>query len=187
MEDTSYVVWIDWKIDNIINTQYLKELKAIPFLKFQFFNNIDDALTYIKTLKFIETKIIIRGKWYIQFIYLFLKNIKFINVIPKIIIFTSNKELFTENNINHKNIINHSFYNFGGIKATFDEIKQFINYNLKSEKDDKYMTFEYINNKKELALPILYKSLLEKTQNYRIESYINFIYRSYSKNENIKK
>ena len=118
---------------------------------------------------------------------MFLKNIKFINVIPKIIIFTSNKELFTENNINHKNIINHSFYNFGGIKATFDEIKQFINYNLKSEKDDKYMTFEYINNKKELALPILYKSLLEKTQNYRIESYINFIYRSYSKNENIKK
>jgi hypothetical protein len=124
MEDISYVIWIDPNIDNKINIQYQKELKAMSYLKLQCFNNIDDALIYIKTLKFIETKIIISGKLYIQFINLFIKNIKFINVIPKIIIFTSNKNLFIENNINHKNIINHSFYNFGGIKTTFDEIIQ---------------------------------------------------------------
>ena len=118
---------------------------------------------------------------------MFIKNIKFINVIPKIIIFTSNKKLFIDYNINRKNIINHSFYNFGGIKTTFDEIKQFLNNNSKREKDDKYMTFEYINNKKDLALPILYKSLLEKTPYYIIQNYINFIYRSYSKNGSIKK
>ena len=147
-----------------------------------------EALNYIKTLKFVETKIIVNGGLYIEFIKTFMNNIKDIQVIPKIVIFTKNEKLFIENNSQYKDIINHSFYNFGGIKTSFNEIKQFLTNKIKSNKenDDKLMTFEYIDNKAQLALPILYKSLIETTPNNKIENYTRLLYKKYSKNKHIK-
>ena len=181
-------IWIDPNINNQENTKYSKELKKISNCNLQCFTNVMDALNYIKDLKFEETKIIVNGELYIEFIKLFINNIKDIKVIPKIVIFTNNKALFIENNSQYKDIINHSFYNFGGIKTTFGEIKQFLTNKNKSNKenDDILMTFEYIDNKAQLALPILYKSLIETTPNNKIEKYNKLLYKKYSKNKNIK-
>ena len=116
------VIWIDSNIDNEENNKYLKELKKIWYLKIESFKNIEEALKYIKQLQFVETKIVVSSEIYIQFINSFKENINDINVIPKIIIFTK------DNNFNQSNqeILNHPFYNYGGIKTTFNEIKNFL-------------------------------------------------------------
>jgi hypothetical protein len=113
------VIWIDPHADNEENRKYLKELDKIWYLKIKSYKNIEEALSYIKELQFVETKIIVRGEIYIQFINSFNENIKDINMIPKIIIFEQNENI----SFAAQEILNNRFYNFGGIKKTFNERK----------------------------------------------------------------
>ena len=175
----SNVIWIDSNIDNKENTKYRKELESSGDFKLICFKDIKESIDYIKTIQFIETKIIISGKLYVEFIKLFIENLKDINVIPKIIIFTSKKELFIENNKQYLEYINHSFYNFGGIQTTFKEIKKFLEYN--EEEDNIQMTFEYIDNIEKLALPLFYKTLIESSKYDNIETYTKYLFEKYSK------
>ena len=49
--------------------------------------------------------------------------------IPKIVVFTGNKNKFLEYNKDHKeymNIINDPFYNFGKINESYDDIIEFL-------------------------------------------------------------
>ena len=187
----SNVLWIDGNIENEENSIYRKELESICYLKLTCFKNTKEAIDYLKIIEFVETKIIVSGRLYIEFIKMFIENIKEINVIPKIVIFTKNKDLFLENNKQYINYINHSFYNFGGIKILFEEVKDFLmNKNLckKLNLNDEniQMTFEYIDNKSKLTLPLFYKTLIE-TSNDRMENYTNLLYEKYSKdNQEIK-
>ena len=161
-----------------------KDLESFGYLKLICFKDTREAIDYLKKIQFIETKIIISGKLYIEFIKLFIENLKNINVIPKIIIFTNKKELFIENNKQYLEYINHSFYNFGGIQTTFNKIKNFLEY--KREEDDIQMTFEYIDNIDKLALPLFYKTLIESTKCEDVETYTKYLYEKYSKdNPNI--
>ena len=166
MDYKTNIIWISSNENNEIIKNYLKELENSKFYKINLFYSIEESINKIKKIKFEETIIVINGNLYIKFIELFQKNIKDIYIIPKIIIFTDNKEKFLNENIEYKKIINNPFYNSGGIKTNINEINQFIlNPRCKKKllinrEDDKQLSFEYIDCKEKLVLPILYKYYL---------------------------
>ena len=186
------VVWVDPNVDNEENTTYLNDLKTIENTRISCFKNVNDALIFIKTLKFCETKIIISGKLYSNFIEKFEENLTDIYIIPKIVIFTSDIEKFINNNKNYNGIYN-SFYNLGGIKTSYEDIKNFLlkplekPINEKDTNEENQLTFEYIDCKEKLVLPLLYKSLIELTSIDNIEKYTEYLYDEYSSNEEINK
>ena len=116
------LIWVDSNIDNEENSAYLEILKNYVFLKVKYFKEVDEAINKIKEFEFIEIIIIISGRIYIKFIENFKKNLKDIYIIPKIIIFTGSKTKFIEYNKQYKELFNHPFYNFGGIKTSFNEV-----------------------------------------------------------------
>ena len=46
------IIWIDAKVENEENTSYLKSLEGIANTKISCYKNIDDAVVFIKRLKF---------------------------------------------------------------------------------------------------------------------------------------
>ena len=192
MVKISHIIWIDPNVDNEENNGYLKELQNYKYFKISCFKNIDEAINKIKKIEFEETNIILSGKLYIQFIEKFKENLKDIYIIPKIIIFTGNKDKFIEYNKDHSSLLNHPFYNLGGIKTSFEEIKQFllkpISKKILNRDDEGQLTFEYIDCKEKLGLPLLYRSLIEVTPNDKIDMFTKYLYEKYSKySESMKK
>ena len=94
MAEIANIIWIDPNVDNEENNGYLKELQNYKYFKISSFKNIDEAINKIKEIEFEETNIILSGRLYIQFIEKFKENLKDIYIIPKIIIFTGNKDKF---------------------------------------------------------------------------------------------
>ena len=191
MSTIIHVVWFDENYDNEENTEYLNELNSIGNLIIKCFKEIGEGIEYIKKIKFIETNIIISGKLYIQFIKKFRKELKDIYIIPKIIIFTKDKDGFLKNNIEYNNHNNNYFYKFGGITTIFNDIKDFIskplNKKIMNRDDEGFLTFEYIDCKEKLYYPILYKALMDTTNIDKIDEYTNKIYEEYeNKNSKIK-
>ena len=190
--DIPNIIWIDKNIDNKENILYLEELNNIKNTKISPFKNVIDALTLIKKIKFSETNIIISGSLYSEFIEKFEENLSDIFIIPKIIIFTSNKERFLENNKNYNDKY-YSFYSLGGIQTSFDDIKKFLikpisrPINKKYRNEENQLTFEYIDSKEKLVLPLLYRSLIELTSTDNIEEYKKYLYNKYSSNKEINK
>ena len=86
------VIWFDENYDNEENTGYINELKEYHNLKIKCFKDIEEGMKYIKTIEFVETNIIISGRLYGKFIDKFKEELKDIYIIPKIIIFTKNKD-----------------------------------------------------------------------------------------------
>ena len=187
------IIWIDAKVENEENTSYLKSLEGIANTKISCYKNIDDAVVFIKRLKFSETNIIISGRLYADFIQRLKDILGDIFIIPKIIVFTSNKEEFLKYNKDFDEKKN-TFYNFGGIKTSFKEIQDFLMKPIKiEEKNEKNknlennLTFEYIDCKEKLVLPLLYKSLIENASKENMEEYTKYIYNKYGTNEEIDK
>jgi len=182
------VIWIDPNIDNQENTGYLEYLKTIANTKS--FKNVNKALDFIKTIKFSETNIIISGSLYAEFIEKFEENLTDIFIIPKIIVFTSNKEKFIEYNKNYNDKYI-SFYNLGGIQTKFDDVRNFLlnplpkPINKKVKIKEEQLTFEYIDRKEKLVLPLLYKSLIEETSIDNIEKFTEYLHNKYSTNKEI--
>ena len=159
----SNIIWISSNENNEIINKYLKELENTIFYEANLYNSIEKSINEIKKIRFEETIIVINDNLYIEFIKKFQQEINNIYIIPKIIIFTDNKEEFINKNIEYKKIIEHPFYNSGGIKTDINEIKQFIlnpickqKLNINRE-DDKLLSFEYIDCKEKLLLPLFYK------------------------------
>ena len=199
-----YIIWIDLNIYKKENSYYLKELKQIKNTIIYCFIGVMDALRFIKNIKFSETNIIISGSLYTEFIEIFKENITDIFIIPKIIIFTSSKERFIENNKNYNDKHN-SFFNLGGIQTSFNEIKKFIlkpiskplakqsseqlskQINIHDTIENNQFTFEYIDHKEKLVLPLLYRSMMEKISTDNIEKFTEYLYNKYSSNKEINK
>ena len=183
-EKMSNVIWIDPNIDNEENTKYIKELQDINCFNIRYFKNVMDAITLIKSIRFIETNIIISGSLYTEFVEKFKENITNIFIIPKIIIFTLNKEKFLEN---YQNINSNSFFNLGGIQTSFKKIKEFLftPVNKKDIEEENQLTFEYIDCKEKLVLPLFYKTLIDLTPKDNVEKYTEYLYNKYSTNEEI--
>ena len=102
----------------------------------------------MKFIKFEATIIIISGSLYYDFISRFIHELNSIFVIHKIIIFTSNQNNLSED-YRLENIIYNQFYNYGGIKTSYEEIKDFI---LNEIKNDKKYVKSYNNLKEDKKL-----------------------------------
>ena len=189
MATPSNVIWIEPDIDNVENQNYLEKLHAFGSLKITCFNNVDESIRLIKSIKFKETDIIISGTLFIEFRKKFEENIRKIFVIPKIIIFTKDKQKFVEDT---KIIdLNNCFYTLRGIHTSFKEIIKFIINPLKKKKNKEeeeiQLTFEFIDCKEKLLLPMFYKILIDITSKEKIEKYIELLYNKYSNNSKVKK
>ena len=192
MKNMQKVIWIDSNIFNEENLEYISELKTNKSFQLFLFKNVDEAINYIKTIAFEEIKIIVSGRLYFLFIRFFQNDITDMCTIPKIIVFTKDKEEFLKCNKDFyydRNI----FYNSGGIASSFNEIKKFLNDEIILNKhnlmDDSQLTFEYIDCKEKLLLPILFKTLINNNvSNTTIEKYNISLYEKYSKeNGELKK
>ena len=181
----SNIIWVDPNIDNAENKRYVKDLERYSYLKVKCFKDIKDALDEIKKIKFQETNIILSGKVYFEFIGQFKENIKDINVIPKIFIFSKN---FDKLGIK----LDDPFYMSGGVKAIFPDIKKEILNPFKGIYSDMEkeggLTIECINTKEKLLLPILYKSLIDEIKYDEINKFNEMMEKKYSKeSKNFKK
>ena len=181
------VVWIDENLDSEENKKYTKELNSFGSLIVRLFKNLDKAIEYLKYIEFQETKIILNGELYHKFVKKFEENIIDKCVAPKIIILTSNKEIFIENN---KDYLNNEFFNFGGIVDNFQEVIKFLKDESKliqlNNEDDIQLTFEFIDEKEKLLLPLFFKTLIDNISKNKMDKYTSSLYDEFSKNEKIK-
>ena len=180
------IIWVDPNVDNFENSSYIDQLRSIGFKQIKTCKDVEDSISYLEEIRFEETIVILSGKIYIEFIEKFKEHLKNIFVIPKFVIFLNRKNEFLKKNENYMDIINHSFYNFGGIKTVFFEIKNFIldsenTQDIKKNEDEKEefgskinyqkdkFIFEYIDCKEKLILPNLFKMYINSTSENEIE------------------
>ena len=192
------VIWIDPQIDNEENTEYASKFKSMNFLSIKLYKNVNDAIIFMKTIHFEETKIIVSGKLFPELIRSFKENILDMNFAPIILIFTNNINGSMNNEIYKDD--NNIFYKSGGITTIFDEVEVFLKKekDKKSEKNKKNndklektdeirFTFEYIDKKEKLMWPMFFKVLIEKTSHETINNYNKLLYERYSEeNKDLK-
>ena len=183
LEFFTNLIWIDSNINNKDNITYLKYLETIFNLKLIRFDNVKNGLEFLLSISFEDTIIITSDRLYNEFIEEFKENLNQVYIIPKIIIFTNNKLNFLDYNKNYN-----SFYKFGGIADSFDDIKNFIlNKKIKEEnKEENSYSFEFMDSKEKLNLSLIYQSLLNKITKVDIEKFTEFIYDKYPDNDKIK-
>ena len=184
----SNVILIDSNLDNQKYTKFIKELNSISPLRVIKCKNVNKAITLLSYFEFQEIKVIISDQLYDEFMSKFKQNIIDICVAPKIVIFTDIKEKFFKR-VKNNNII---LYNYFGVFDSFDEIKNFVKNEFKPKKSKRFkdvkLSFEYIDTKKKLFLPLFYKLLIEILSDDNMEEYTTFLYNKYSKeNEDVKK
>ena len=175
------------------------------------YGKIDDAINYLKNVKFIETNIIIKAEIYAEFLKALRENIRYIDVIPKIIIFAKNKDGYLCANIEYKKYNKNTFFNLGGIKNSIEEIKNFLFTNSNIESHIKFENKLFYSNDDKLSkylnywnttilkdefnfgyidkfgkYPLLQKSLLDIIKMDDLDKYTEFLYENYSYNNDIK-
>ena len=133
-----YVIWIDKNVNNLENSGYANELSK-SYSKISTFLNIDDALEFLKKIKFSLTYLIVSGSLFSEFLSKFKKMESKISTVPKIIIFTSE---ITKSKIYKMKEINNSFYDLGGLAINFDDIKLFL------QNNNFFKDYEFFDNKK---------------------------------------
>jgi len=182
-------------IDSKTDIKLLEYLKSKLILNVQVLENIDNAINYMKKIKFEETKVIIIDTLFSEFITSFKENLLDMYFAPKIIIFSNDKHKFIESNKNYQDK-NNEFYKYGGVVNNFDDIKKFIEKNDKqileevsvSEKinntNEIQLTFEYIDCKEKLMLPLFFKVLIDKKENDYTKKYNDKLYNQYSEEKN---
>ena len=192
IDELANIFWITPLITQQEKKNYCDVLKY--YIKF--YDDITQAIEALKQLQiFTETFIIIDEKFYVNFILLFIKNFEDIILIPKLLLFTNDKEQFIKDNQEYAYFINHPFYNFNGkniIKSDIYQIRKLIenlkkenkiNYNeyyRKSDNDNPCYNFEYIDSDKKLGLPKEYSSLKRKPQQYEIEKFNHYLLNNYT-------
>ena len=121
----SNVIWIDTNIDNFENSGFGKHFESMKSIKLKLFKNLNEGIAYLKSIKFEETKIIVSGRLYGQFVQSFKANLIDMCICPKIIVFTSNIFTFNQYNPDYQSDEN-KFYNYGGITVKFRDILKFL-------------------------------------------------------------
>ena len=190
------VIWIDPNVTNIQNRDYTEEFEKLKYIKLKTFHQVDEAIIYLKSIKFEETIVILSGWPYSEFVSSFKKNINQIYVIPKIVVFTLNRNKFLQYNKDYENE-NNAFYKFGGIETSYPKIYEFIKNNNKDAQnknkmfkekinilDEVQFLVEDINCKEKLMLPLCFKALIKNISEDEIKEYINSLYDKYSKESN---
>ena len=183
MEGISIVIWVDPAVDNAENKKYLKFMDKFDYLKVKYFKEVKYAIDEIRKIFFEETLIILSGKLYFDFIEQFKENLNNIYVIPKILVFTSKIDKFKEKLDEYNNMHECPFYISEGIKINFTAIQRYFSIKEKKSniEEEGQLTIEYIDKIENLALPILFKSLIDVAHYEEIIKFNELIYNNYSK------
>ena len=183
------VIWIDENIDNQIISQYIDELESIGSLKVKKYKSVVKSIDYMKNIEFVETKVIVSGKLYNEYVKLFKENLIDICVVPKVTVFTHNKKQFIDTHPDYKKDSN-KFYSFCGVYDSFNDIKQFVKNEIKfdiiKKDDDAQLTFEPIDTKEKLVLPLFFKTLIDNVSIDKIEKYTLGLYEKYKNDKNVE-
>ena len=194
------VIWIDPNVSNDQNSKYASNLETLKHINLKKFFTVNEGINYLKTLKFENVIIIVSSRPYPELVSCFKRNITKMKIIPKIIVFTGNKNVFLKYNPDYYSD-NNAFYSSGDVQIEYTKMRNFIeneiknlniNDNISQEKNYKLnkfnesqLMFEYINCKEKLILPLCFKSLIGKiSDEKKIEKYINNLYDTYSKENN---
>ena len=186
--EDNYYIWVDPNIYNKENTEYANILSKV-YKNLNLFDNVKDAIKYLKQIEYKLTYIIISGSLFLEYINMF-KNIQNeITIAPKLIIFTSEA---TKAKIQNLKEINNPFYNKGGIAVSFQEIKKFLNQNIfgnqlyfvrRLRRDIiQYggdFSFQIIENKEELIGPLYLSDLIIKQKKSELLSFDKFLIDNY--------
>ena len=199
-EDLPKLIWIDERV-NLEENNFYKSYILKNHNKYEIFSfeSVNDSIKKLKIISFKEVFIIVSGRLYKEFITNFMNNLTVIKVIPKIIIFTGNKEKFLEknNDLNIKNILNNKYYNLGGIRTYFDDILNFLTTDewkirpkldeikLDGELSDE-LTFEYIDSLANLMLPRFFRVMIKMNENDNFDELNQYLYNKYSDSLDIK-
>ena len=177
----------------------------------KFYKRINEAIDFIKKLRFNDTIIVVNGDMLDNFISEFKNNINEIYVIPKIIIFKKEEGFLLS--LFHKILkflcfcrkkqIIEKFYCSEQIYSSFDDIISYFDYLIKEKKfyDDKYKInnknkiflkdvkyiFDPVRNKKDLILPLFYNILLDISETKKNNAFIKSMYQEYSNNSKYNK
>ena len=155
-----HFIWIDENINNEENKDYYDEIFQSKNIPCERFENVENGINYLfkEDFEFHEIIIIISGRLYNQFYYLFKEKLINIKFSPTIIVFLGSKGKFI-NNLKLNNI----YYNNDLLNLIIDnkgERKEFINGKEKEEDD---FSFEIIENNEQLIIPSYYYYLFEDT------------------------
>ena len=165
MESAINVIWIDQYINSNQNSKFKASLASSGNFKIKCFKDVDESMAHLKSIKYKETFIIIAGRQYADLIGNLIKNFSDLYIIPKIMVFTSDKNKGNIEEIG-KELNNGKFYHFGGIYTNFAPIREFIKKSTrKNEENEDNIFFEPIKKKEELFFPLLYKILIENPSN----------------------
>ena len=178
------VIWIDDDPNSKEKLNFAEKINSLGSYTLKKYINVDSAIEFMKGIEFEETKIIISDKLYFDFVKKFKENILNMRIAPKIIIFSKNKQIFVSNN---RNYLNNGFYNSGGVVDSFQEIDKFLENKKELRKitnaDDVELTFEYIDSKQKLILPLFFKTLIENISNKDMDQYTSFLYKEFFEND----
>ena len=139
MESASNVIWIDQYINAKDNAKFRSTLESLGNFNIKYFKDINESMVHLKSIKYEETFIIISGRLYPELIGNLIKNFSDLYIIPKIIVFTSDKNKGNIEKVS-KELNNGNFYHFGGIYTVFKSIKEFIEKS--SKKNDTFLNEE---------------------------------------------
>ena len=192
-QNKTLIIWIDKDINNKENEKYQEILEKYDKIKLKCYEQLDKGIELIKETKFQKTIIITSGRIFPDFYKEFKANLKEINIIPHIIIFTSNIKKYKERN-EKSLLIKEPFYNNGGIVDSIEKLQEIVekvmnnndsDFDRKDEdrfQDEKFK-YEFINNKNELKLPMFYPDFLKKSTEEDINKLNKKIFED---NKNIK-
>ena len=160
------------------------------------FDNVQNAVEELKNIKFKETIIIVSGRLFFDLARQIQNNINYIYVIPKIVVFSSQKKNYPFPN----DIPNETFYTYEGTKTSFEEIKYFVDTQLKKIGDyfqeneqsppmkkmatGNELIFENVENVN--ALPTFYQQFLNQSEEVNNNEFIQYIYTNYKNDSGIK-
>ena len=196
------IFWLDQKANNTENSYYQKKLRTdFKDIKIITFNSIETLIKKLLEIKFESVFILVSGYFFKDFPFELKEIENELYCYPIVILFTSDN---VKNIIKYKkrdsqiqfdefiyNIINHPFYNAGGIFTYFDELYNYfasfkyykilnINESQSFTNDldySKAITFQKIETERDLILPLLYKELEsnDKITSKEINNFHKFI------------
>ena len=190
IETKPYLILLDSQLfdlfEEVLNYKSEKESDSKKFEKILFHKSEKDSLDFLKKYPFTNLYIIIGDKLYKKFIFQFSQNLKDYALLPKIIIFSKDKEKFIKENQDINFFFNHPFYNSGGIQNSFEKIKSYIlNDKIELEEinyeEDLCFSFEYIDAIEKLYLPVYFKSLIKLNSSDNYDKFTKYLYEKYSR------
>ena len=190
------IIWLDPNIYGEENKSYYNELKLSKDYNIKLFKTVEEAMQEMYVVSYHNNNdvfIIVSGSLFPQFINELKANLVKVCIYPKIIIFTSNVIRLKNALGKDQNIINDKYYNIGGVKTDFDEVKDFIdNYQEKqitfSKKFDEEnnLNFYFVDKVEKLYLPIFLHNIIRlKKQDKKFYIFLYKYY--YNKSKEIKK